>query len=82
MSLVYYKLYRSYNTEERQICRNQNIHWTGMSLVYYNLYRSIPIQVSLTNLEYYFLQTYFLPVIGLVDPEKLSPGDIVVGISS
>lgn len=23
------------------------------------------------------MQTYFLPVIGLVDPEKLSPGDLV-----
>ena len=23
-------------------------------------------------------QTYFLPVIGLVDPEKLNPGDLVV----
>ena len=25
------------------------------------------------------VQTYFLPVIGLVDPENLSPGDLVVG---
>lgn len=25
-----------------------------------------------------FLQTYFLPVIGLVDAEKLKPGDLVV----
>ena len=25
------------------------------------------------------MQTYFLPVIGLVDPENLSPGDLVVG---
>ena len=24
------------------------------------------------------VQTYFLPVIGLVDPENLSPGDLVV----
>ncbi|KAK3089118.1 hypothetical protein FSP39_001006 [Pinctada imbricata] len=29
------------------------------------------------DLYVYLLQTYFLPVIGLVDPEKLSPGDIV-----
>lgn len=27
---------------------------------------------------WFHFQTYFLPVIGLVDPEKLSPGDIVV----
>ena len=26
------------------------------------------------------LQTYFLPVIGLVDAEKLTPGDLVVGL--
>lgn len=29
-------------------------------------------------MSFFFFQTYFLPVIGLVDPEKLSPGDIVV----
>lgn len=29
-----------------------------------------------TNHFVYF-QTYFLPVIGLVDPEKLKPGDLV-----
>lgn len=28
-----------------------------------------------------FLQTYFLPVIGLVDAEKLKPGDLVVSDS-
>ena len=26
----------------------------------------------------YCLQTYFLPVIGLVDAEQLKPGDLVV----
>ena len=26
----------------------------------------------------FFIQTYFLPVIGLVDAEKLKPGDLVV----
>ena len=25
-----------------------------------------------------FFQTYFLPVIGLVEPENLTPGDLVV----
>ena len=35
---------------------------TNMSILFYNL----------------SLQTYFLPVIGLVDAEKLSPGDLVV----
>jgi 26S proteasome regulatory subunit T5 len=25
-------------------------------------------------------QTYFLPVIGLVEPEDLKPGDLVVGL--
>lgn len=30
------------------------------------------------SMSFFFFQTYFLPVIGLVDPEKLSPGDIVV----
>lgn len=32
--------------------------------------------VLLTSIS--FLQTYFLPVIGLVDAEKLKPGDLVV----
>ena len=27
------------------------------------------------------LQTYFLPVIGLVEPENLTPGDLVVRIA-
>ena len=28
------------------------------------------------------LQTYFLPVIGLVDPEQLKPGDLVVSAAN
>lgn len=29
------------------------------------------------NMLCHLFQTYFLPVIGLVDPEKLKPGDLV-----
>ena len=29
---------------------------------------------------YFLFQTYFLPVIGLVDPENLTPGDLVVSL--
>lgn len=36
------------------------------------------VEKSFFSMSFFFFQTYFLPVIGLVDPEKLSPGDIVV----
>ena len=36
------------------------------------------IDFVLISLFVLLLQTYFLPVIGLVEPENLTPGDLVV----
>lgn len=37
----------------------------------------IPLIWVILNVSCIYLQTYFLPVIGLVDAEKLKPGDLV-----
>ena len=53
-------------TSTRQVCTHSRVG----SLECAYLTTSYPLTLS--------LQTYFLPVIGLVEPSELSPGDLVV----
>jgi len=37
----------------------------------------IYLVATITSIVFFWLQTIFLPVVGLVDPDKLKPGDLV-----
>lgn len=49
----------------------------GKSAVIKTSTRQVIKNIFLLRFNNFFLQTYFLPVIGLVDAEKLKPGDLV-----
>lgn len=64
--------------DELIAAQKKTVRWEGMVVLVELLQQSR--QLNTFELEIYilpWLQTIFLPVVGLVDPDKLKPGDLV-----